>query len=377
MRSKLIGSFTLALFILAACGSSSDDNGGSKDGGLTDGSSGSGGSGASGTGATGTGATGTGAAAGATGTGAAAGATGTGATGGAAGAGTGGTVAGGTGGGGPCVPVSCGVPTPYECGDCIDNDGDGKIDADDPDCWGACQNNESGFHGDIPGQQNPPCIQDCYFDQNSGAGDDQCYWDHRCDPNEVTPSYYPEGNGCPYDANTKVIISGGAPWSCTQALNTQKPECLANCGPMTPNGCDCFGCCNIPGASTPVWLGSVDSAGNGTCDLAHVGDPTKCHPCEIVKGCFNSCEHCELCIGKTVLPSDCTNTGGTGGTTGGGGSGGSTGGSGGSTGGSGGTGGSCILPLCPSGIQACGVSCAPACPAGTYCVTGCCQKVIT
>src|SRR5690242_6920212 len=40
----------------------------------------------------------------------------------------------------------------YACGDCMDNDGDGKVDADDPDCLGPCQNSETGFFGNIPGQ---------------------------------------------------------------------------------------------------------------------------------------------------------------------------------------------------------------------------------
>ena len=49
----------------------------------------------------------------------------------------------------PCVQRACQGKV-YQCGDCIDNDGDGRIDADDPDCLGACQNGEAGFNGDIP-----------------------------------------------------------------------------------------------------------------------------------------------------------------------------------------------------------------------------------
>src|SRR5262249_51732889 len=51
----------------------------------------------------------------------------------------------------------------YACGDCIDNDGDGLVDSMDPDCLGACQNNEAGFYGSIPGQNNAPCKSDCYW----------------------------------------------------------------------------------------------------------------------------------------------------------------------------------------------------------------------
>ena len=38
----------------------------------------------------------------------------------------------------------------YQCGDCQDNDKDGVVDSQDPDCLGACQNNEAGFNGNIP-----------------------------------------------------------------------------------------------------------------------------------------------------------------------------------------------------------------------------------
>jgi hypothetical protein len=101
-----------------------------------------------------------------------------------------------------------------------------------------------------------------------------------------------------------------------------------------------------------------------------VSDPTKCKPCTQVNGCFNDCKTCELCIGKTTLPPECT-PGGSGGAGGSGGTGPGTGGSGGA-GGSG----SCVPPVCPTGIQPCGVACLPSCPSGTYCITGCCQPII-
>ena len=80
----------------------------------------------------------------------------------------------------------------YACGDCLDNDGDGLTDSYDPDCLGACQNNEAGFYGSIPGQNNAPCKSDCYWDQDTGSGNDDCYWDHQCDPLEVSPAFNPE-----------------------------------------------------------------------------------------------------------------------------------------------------------------------------------------
>lgn len=54
-----------------------------------------------------------------------------------------------SGGGGPDGNAdSTGtVPCPkqvYQCGDLIDNDGDGLIDAEDPDCLGPCDDTEGG-----------------------------------------------------------------------------------------------------------------------------------------------------------------------------------------------------------------------------------------
>jgi hypothetical protein len=58
----------------------------------------------------------------------------------------------GTGGGATTSTGTGGVPPPtegapcdrqvYQCGDLIDNDGDGLIDALDPDCLGPCDDNE-------------------------------------------------------------------------------------------------------------------------------------------------------------------------------------------------------------------------------------------
>src|SRR5262249_27400549 len=98
----------------------------------------------------------------------------------------------------------------YECGDCLDNDGDCKIDSNDPECLGACQNNESGFKGDIPGQNSAPCKADCYFDNDTGSGNDDCYWTHECDPHEVASAYDPEGDKCQYNPNAKTPGSNGS-----------------------------------------------------------------------------------------------------------------------------------------------------------------------
>lgn len=298
-------------------------------------------------------------------------------TGGTTGAGagmTGGNSTGGTGTGGtiPIVEAACENHV-YQCGDTIDNDGDGLVDWQDPDCLGPCDNTEDGYYGGIPGQPGPPCTVDCYWDANSGSGDDDCHWTHQCDPNEAMDPGHPEPNSkCPYDANANVPGTG---LTCDVLSQTQSMTCGDVCGPLTPNGCDCFGCCELPaGSGKHVWLGSEDEAtGQGSCTIADINDPTKCEPCLPVPSCYNPCGICELCVGKdpSSIPDWC-NPGSGGGGAGGGGTGGS--GMGGSGMGGTGTGGG-GQSQCPSGVQACGLPGQPACPVDYYCVTGCCQPI--
>ena len=291
---------------------------------------------------------------------------------GGTGGGTAGT-GGGTGGtgtfeAGPCVISKCQEHV-YACGDCEDNDGDGLIDMADPDCLGPCHNAEDTYYGSIPGQNQAPCILDCYFDQDTGQGNDACYWSHQCDPLSVAPDYPPQGSECAYNPNA-IVPQAGPPKSCAQLYETQSNTCLDVCGPLIPNGCDCFGCCEIPGAPTTVWLGSTDANGAASCDLDSVKDPDKCKPCTVVPGCFNDCQHCEICLGKTELPPDCYENQPDGGTGGSGTGGSGTGGSG--TAGSGGE--PCGGQICPEGSQPCGDWCQPPCPEFYFCLTGCCQK---
>lgn len=347
-RDRTIWGLLLALTTsLSACG----DNGTG---------SGEGGSGAGGNG--GTAASGAGTSSG----GGGAGGTAAGGNGGSGGTGTTNT---GTGGAGaaPLIEAPCDGHT-YECGDTLDNDGDGLGDWEDPDCLGPCDNTETNFFSGIPGGAGPDCFVDCYWDQDSGAGNDDCYWDHRCDPNQLDghPEPIPK---CAF--NEDVNISGtGA--SCDELKVAQSDTCATVCGPLTPNGCDCFGCCELPaGSGKFVWTGSYleNDSKTGTCSLADVGDPDKCEPCLPVPSCYNDCGPCELCIGKKPedIPAWC-NPG-----TGGGGSGG--GGNGGSGGGSGGSGGGGSSMQCPDGITPCGLFGQAPCGEGFYCITGCCQPI--
>jgi hypothetical protein len=283
-----------------------------------------------------------------------------------AGGGTGGTAAGGTGTGnnggggwgqGGFVPYPCQGHI-YECGDNVDNDGDGLTDWQDPDCLGPCDNTEDSYYGGIPGQNNAPCKMDCYFDQDTGAGNDQCYWDHSCDPLSVEPNYYPEpnhGSQCAYAGPDQIISPIQKTCEVLLNANGQEQACLDFCLPLTPNGCDCFGCCELPAESGSfVYLGSVGVDENTVCTDAELANPAVCHPCTPVSDCYNGCGHCEICIGKPTLPPDCyPPDGGTGGT------------------GAGGNPGS----QCDPGIQPCGLPGQEPCGVGQYCITGCCMDI--
>ena len=182
---------------------------------------------------------------GAGGTGAGAGGAGTGGTGAAIGGGTGGTAGGG-------VISKVGIT---QCNDGIDNDGDGKIDLADPECTGPYDNDEGSFATGIPGDNMDACKQDCFFDGNSGMGDDGCLWQLQCDPLSNEPK-------CAYDPS--FVSHHSAECSIS---DSQSQHCIDKCRPVTPNGCDCFGCCQVPGAAHPIRL---DSTCKTTADF---GDP--------------------------------------------------------------------------------------------------------
>jgi hypothetical protein len=239
-------------------------------------------------------------------------------------------------GGGSSLGVDAGGKIPIgstQCSDGIDNDGDGRVDYDDPECVGPNDNDESSFATGIPGDNVDACKQDCFFDGNSGMGDDHCLWQLKCDP-------LAQGGSCPYDPTYAAQHATECSVSASQSQ-----ACIASCRKLVPNGCDCFGCCLIPGAPQAIRLAA-------TCTAAKFNDPTACPPCTQVTQCANTCEHCEICIGKPTLPADCKPAGTDAGST-------------------------PPPPVCP-GTQACGPGGIDpaACPAGTGCITGCCQTIV-
>ena len=210
--------------------------------------------------------------------------------------------------------IECGGKL-YECGNGFDDDNDGKIDGEDPECISPCDDNEGSFQTDLPGQ-NKDCKSDCYFDANSGQGDDLCVWNLQCDPNNPGADI-----GCPYDPDFKM---------CEMSL---PPECLEFCKPNVPNGCDCFGCCEINGKH--VYLDS-----NPECTIDNLD---ACNACTFFPDCNNPCEpeKCELCFGQDPedLPPECNE-----------------------------------MPSCDMGKKPClkDLDCGD----GAFCQTGCCQPIV-
>ena len=242
-----------------------------------------------------------------------------------------------------CKTITC-LGKMLQCGDCKDNDGDKLIDSQDPECLGPCDNTEGpALISDVGGVTGSTCHVDCYFDFGNGMGNDTCWWDHQCDPLE------PEAPNCTYKPN--LIGSNFCP-------QPQDPACAQYCLPLTPNGCDCFGCCTFPQlAGKFVWIGAKDANHDGMCTFASILDPTKCPLCTPIPGCYNPCGTCELCVGKTTLPPECYKTPSTDGGT--------------STADAG------VPPSlqCPGGQQPCGLPGQAPCPQGYYCISGCCIKI--
>jgi hypothetical protein len=206
------------------------------------------------------------------------------------------------------VPVRFSSET--QCNDCIDNDGDGLTDLEDPPCFAPWGFSESNFTGEV-GDDVDPCRLDCAFDADFGSGNDECEFDLKCD------ALGPLAPECPFDP--------------TKTCPAPKAACLEFCVPLAPNGCDCFGCCELPARSGQFvyvdgWACTIDG-----------GDPMGCSPCTPHTGCINPCDECEICFGDLALPDGC------------------------------------VVQACPVGRSPCGQPCQLACGPDEYCLTGCCS----
>jgi hypothetical protein len=199
--------------------------------------------------------------------------------------------AGGWAGGGPCSPGNA------QCNNCVDDDGDDLIDGDDPECTGSLDNDEGSFATGIPGDNKDTKWQDCFFDGNSGAGDDGCRYHTCCLLGAES------GAECAVDSN----FDPGA--DCP----VQTQTCIDYCAPLAPPGCDCFGCCTVCDPDTNVCTDVLTNpAVAPNCRLGSIDDPEVCPPCIKNDECGGGgCEPtgCVLCPGQTPddLPDECNN----------------------------------------------------------------------
>ena len=255
---------------------------------------------------------------------------------------SGGTVDAGAGGGTTGdAPFGggCGTGSP-QCSNCVDDDADGKVDGFDAECTGPLDNDESSFATGIPGDNIDAVMQDCFFDGNSGAGNDGCNI-HVC-----CLLGAPDQQSCPIGANKYNITECPPPLG-----NTPLPQkCIDVCGKLAPPGCDCFGCCTICDGAGMCRDVDINPAVSPNCDQTNVNDPgpdgmidTNDDPC---RKCIQNTDcgspecggaTCVLCPGQdpSTLPSSC---GG--------------------------------MSTCPDGYMACAAD--GTCPEGTYCSNGCC-----
>ncbi len=175
------------------------------------------------------------------------------------------------GGGARCGGAIC------ACDDGMDSDADGLADGFDPECTGPLDNDESSFGTGAPSPSS--ACRECFWDDNAGSGDDGCR--------------YPAG--CFLDP---FFVGGPNCASCAPSA-----ECSNTCLPQTPNGCDCFGCCEVAREDgTTIEIVLEDS-----CSLANLDDFFACPRCTRNAACQNPCGECELCPGRTMtdLPASC------------------------------------------------------------------------
>jgi len=199
---------------------------------------------------------------------------------------------GSTDGGTDTVEPEC-IPGLTQCSDCIDNDGNGLIDGFDPTCVSPSDRTEGSFTTEIPGDGTNTDFLDCWFDGNSGGGDDGCRVHICCMLDE-----------CPAELQTRYV-----PEDCPTALSNQ---CIDSCLQYVVPGCDCFGCCTIcsNGECRDIFIGTPMNF--PACTLEEFNNPSACPPCHLNEGCANPChpENCELCPGMTEddLPPECHST---------------------------------------------------------------------
>ena len=177
----------------------------------------------------------------------------------------------------------------YQCGDCVDNDGDCRIDSADDQCLGPCDNNENSFYGGIPGQNNSPCKMDCYFDQDTGSGNDDCYWSHEVRPARGRAELSARGRRSA--RTTRTPTSRAPATSCAQAFSQRSRRSACDyCGPLDAQRLRLLRLLRDPGRADHglARLGGRQRRRHARLD--NVDDPTLCKPCTQVPACLNTCD---------------------------------------------------------------------------------------
>ncbi len=210
-----------------------------------------------------------------------------------------------------------------QCDDDVDNDADALADGLDPECTAPFDNDEESFATGGP-KAGPNACEDCFWDGNADTVDDGCTYTAACRTSGVLDG------------------AGGPPSSMCRSCEVT-PRCIDSCRGSTPNGCDCFGCCEITrndGTLAHVVL-------NDECSVKRVDDERRCPVCVQNSECLNTCGRCELCLGKKMedLPADCMSASETD-----------------------------PQHQCDEGYQAC--SAESPCADGYYCVLGCCLVAV-
>jgi hypothetical protein len=174
----------------------------------------------------------------------------------------------------------CGDGHVCACSNDQDDDGDMKPDGHDPECTGPFDDYEDSFRVNDVREGNPNKCADCFFDGNLG-GDDGCSVSSLC-----------KIDGKP----------GNNRGMCKKDDCTASAACLDHCLPATPNGCDCFGCCEVKSADVRIQLVA-------TCRMDKIHDAEACPTCQINESCYNPCNVCDICPGQDFedLPLTCNN----------------------------------------------------------------------
>ena len=164
-----------------------------------------------------------------------------------------------------------------QCTNCVDDDGDNMVDGFDIECSGAIDDDESSFATGVPGDNQGDVRQDCFYDGNGGTGDDGCDVHVCCLLAECPPGL----PGPPFDPAVDCVIGDA---------------CRAACEPLTPPGCDCFGCCTIcdDAGCEDIY---VHPAFAPECDASSIHDGAVCPACvkrtECTSGCDAGSPSCE------------------------------------------------------------------------------------